>query len=230
MHFLRQLIWVLTHNANRVFAILLVDARRHVHRDLMRLQEEVQLFDLALLRPGADNLLAILRADPLHLAQAFRLLLDDRQGLLAKVLDDQFGFFGANAFDQTRAKIALNPFLRGWQALRKTGDVQLTAIAWIVLPLPLNGEQLPNLNTRQRANNCGQIITKEPPAIVQAEAHHGLMIIFIAKDNAFDGPFKCEHSYLFLNRYNKLAKTIPIYSSIPVNPASRGLLAVTFWQ
>src|SRR6266699_2015415 len=96
---LRHFIRILADHLDRVRAILLINACCQVHRHVVRLQEQVQFLDLALLGPGPHNLLAILRAYPLDLAQALRLLFDDGKGLLAEVLHNEFRLLWSDALD-----------------------------------------------------------------------------------------------------------------------------------
>ena len=68
MYVLRQLIGIFTNDLDRFLAILLVDARGDVHRHIVRLQEEMQFFDLALLGQRLDYLFPVFSADALHFA------------------------------------------------------------------------------------------------------------------------------------------------------------------
>jgi len=104
----------------------------------MRLQKEVQFFNLTLFIPGIDDLLAVLDTDALDLGQALRLLLDDRQRLLAKVFDDALGLLRANTLNQARTEIARDALGRGGQALGETDYAQLATIFGVLFPFPFD--------------------------------------------------------------------------------------------
>ena len=82
---------ILADGGERILAVLAVDLDRQPRRDLVALQEEHQIADLALLGPAGDDAVAHARADALRLGQPLRLQLDDRQRLLAEAIDDALG-------------------------------------------------------------------------------------------------------------------------------------------
>src|SRR5258708_19355226 len=166
IHILCQLIGIFTNDLDRFLAILLIDARCQIHRHIMGLQKEVEFFDFVLFSPGFSNLLAILHTYPFYLAQSFRLLFDNRQGLLTKVLDDASGFLWPNALNQSRTQVAGNAFWRSWQALSETGNVELTAILRVLLPFSFDRQQFANVHTWESSNNGRQIIAKYPPPTI----------------------------------------------------------------
>src|SRR5262249_32490547 len=53
------------------------------------------------------------------------------------------------------------------------------------------------MDARQSSNNGSQIIAKQPPMVIGAKARNGVMIIFIAKNDALNGAFECRHTELF---------------------------------
>src|SRR5260221_8652542 len=190
-------IGIFADHLDRIRAILLINACRQVHRHVVRLQEEVQFLDFALLGPGFYNLLAIPGTHPLDLAQALRLLLDDGKGLLSEVLHDEFRLLRSDTLYQAGAKVAGNAFDGSWQALCKAPDVQLPAILGIALPFTFNRQQLANVDAGQSADNGGQVIAKEPPIVIGAKARDSVMVVFVAKNDALNRAFECRHTELF---------------------------------
>src|SRR6266567_4234595 len=190
-------IGIFADHLDRSRAILLINACRQVHRHVIRLQEEVQFLDFALLGPGLYNLLAIPGAHTLDLVQALRLLLDDGKGLLAEVLHNEFRLLRSDTLYQARAKVAGNAFDGSWQALCKAPDVQLAAILGIAFPFTFNRQQLTNVDAGQGTNNGGQVIAKQPPIVIGAKACNGVMVVFVAKNDALNGAFECRHTELF---------------------------------
>src|SRR5581483_4077446 len=75
--------------------------------------------------------------------------------------------------------------------------MKLATITWVVLPFPLDREQFASMNPRQRPNNRCQIIAKKSPTIIETKACNGVVVIFIAKDNAFNRTFELWHINLF---------------------------------
>src|SRR5712692_6492718 len=106
IYILCQLVGILTDDFNRFLSILLIYARCQVHRHIVRLQKEMKFLDLTLFSPGFRNLLTILDTYTFHLAQPLRLLFNNRQCLLSKVLDDALSLLWTNTLNQTRTKVA----------------------------------------------------------------------------------------------------------------------------
>src|SRR5690242_20390721 len=113
------------------------------------------------------------------------------------MIHDQLRLLGSDPLNQTGAEVANDAIGGGGKALRKASDMQLAAIARIVLPLALDGQQLSHVNAGQGTNNGGQIIAKQPSTIIEAKTRNRIMIIFIPKDNTLDRSFKCWHTDLF---------------------------------
>src|SRR5216683_3335589 len=135
IYILCQLVGILTDDFNRFLSILLIDARSQVHRHIVRLQKEMKFLDLTLFSPGFCNLLTILDTYTFHLAQPFRLLFDNRQCLLSKVLDDALSLLWTNTLNQTRTKVASDTLDRSGKPLGEAGYVQLSSILRILFPI-----------------------------------------------------------------------------------------------
>src|SRR5215472_14166403 len=53
------------------------------------------------------------------------------------------------------------------------------------------------MDARQCSHNRGQIVAKQPPIVIGAKARNGVMVIFVAKNDALNGAFQCRHTQLF---------------------------------
>jgi hypothetical protein len=106
---------VLGHDANGVGAVGLENAHCPRRADAVAVQEDHDLADRLLIRPGGDDALGPLRADAVDLVQAFGLLLDDFEHRLAERPDQFLGVDRADAPDHARGEVLLDALGgRGW--------------------------------------------------------------------------------------------------------------------
>src|SRR6266852_1602937 len=132
------------------------------------------------------------------------------------MIDDQHCLLGSNALDQTGTEITGDAFSRSRKTRCKTGHVKLAAIARIILPLSLNCQQFTYMDAGQHANNGRQIVTEEPATIMRAKTRHSIMIVFIAKDNAFNRTFEPQHTHLFPQEHPFVGNDPPYLNTEPV--------------
>ena len=99
-HILGQTIGVLPHDPDRVLTVGPVDAGRVGGTDAVALEEQHHVAYLALLRPGPFDARDPARPDAGRFGEAFRLLLYDLQGLLAKAVHQAPGKHRADAPDK----------------------------------------------------------------------------------------------------------------------------------
>src|SRR5216683_4841683 len=97
-----QPIRVLRDELDGLGTVGLVDAHRARGADAVAMQEQHDLADHLLLGPTANDALRPLRADPGHLAQAARLLLDDLEHGIAESAHQLFGVDRPYAADHAR--------------------------------------------------------------------------------------------------------------------------------
>src|SRR6202022_933934 len=103
-----QPVRVLRDELDGVGTVVLVDAHRARGADAVAVQEQHDLTDDLLLGPTANDALRPLRADPGHLAQAARLLLDDVEHGVAESAHQLLGVDRPDAADHARAEILLD--------------------------------------------------------------------------------------------------------------------------
>jgi hypothetical protein len=166
-------------------AVGLVDLDRVVGGDPVRLEEDHHLLDLPLLLPGADDLLAALGADPLHLGQPLRPALDDVERLQAERRHQPRGHHLADPPDQAGPQILLDAVERGRGDRGIGGDPELPAVLGIVDPASAEAEVLPRLHAEQVADGGDQIAVSR-----HLEAHHAPGIFLIAEDDPLQHPFQ----------------------------------------
>ena len=100
------------------------------------MQKEHDLTDDLLLGPAGDDTLRPLRADPGHLTQPRRFLLDDVEHGLAKGAHELLGIDGPDAADHARAEVLLDPLdRRRRRDLEKRGS-ELNAVNAVIHPGP----------------------------------------------------------------------------------------------
>ena len=177
---------VLADGGERVFAVLAIDLDRQPRRDLMALQKEHQVADLALLGPAGDDAVAHARADALRLGQPLRLQLDDRQRLLAEAIDDALGGLRPQPLDDARPQVLLQSLRRDRRMRRAGGDAQMPPVLRVRLPLALDLDDLADAHARQRAHQRHQLAAKEPPIVVRTQPRNRVVRLFVAKDDALD--------------------------------------------
>ncbi len=132
----RQAVRIGLHHMHGLVAVLLVDLDRQVGADPIRVQEEHDLFDLALLLPGLGDHAHPLGTDVRDLLQALRLVFDHLQGGCAEVSDDALGKPRPNATHQSRAQVAADAGDGCRQSLLAHLYLELQAVFRVGDPLP----------------------------------------------------------------------------------------------
>ena len=135
-----QAIGILLDPDNGLVAIGLVNADSSGSPNAMGVQEDHDLPDDLLGRPGFDHPLFAFGANAVEFGQAFRGLLNDVKDLFLKGLDQFFGKVRADAFDHPGAEILFDAFEgTGWDDAERL-RLELQAMRPIVHPdaLPLN--------------------------------------------------------------------------------------------
>ena len=130
----RQPVRILLHHLQRVVTVLAVHLQRQSGAQAVPLQKNHQVLFRALLVPGVRNQGCALHAKARHLAQAPGILLNDLQRVHAKVLHNALGSFWANAFNESRAKIAADAFQRGRRQHRAVLRAKLPAVFRVAAP------------------------------------------------------------------------------------------------
>ena len=102
-------IGVFGHDLHGVRAVGLEDTNRPRGADPVAVQEDHDLSDDLLLRPGVRNTLGPHHSDPDDLSKAIGLSLDDVEDLVSKGLDHLLGVDRADAADHPGAQIFLDP-------------------------------------------------------------------------------------------------------------------------
>src|SRR5947209_1492138 len=106
---------ILLHPFDGPVAIGLVDPDSPGRADAMRLQEEHDSAHRLLLLPALPDALNPARAEPLHLLQEGRTLVDDSQRLVAKDSDDLAREVRPNPLDQSGTEVTLDRLGRLWR-------------------------------------------------------------------------------------------------------------------
>jgi hypothetical protein len=176
-------------DADRLVAVLLVDAHRQAWADLKLLQKQHNLFDLLLFLPSADNALDTLGAKPWHFAQPMRLVIDHVQRVDAECLGDALGGDWANTFDQPRAEVTPNAFDGGGQQIAVALDLELAAMLGVIDPAPFEFERFADLDANEFADHRYRVVFA-----MRCDTGHGIAVLLVLKGDAFEGCFECGHS------------------------------------
>ena len=148
---------VLGHDLNGIHAVGLVDPHRPRRADAMAVQKHHNLTYDFLLGPGVGEAFGAHPADAGHLAQPFRLRLDDIEHLLAERPDHLPGIDRPDAADHAGAEVFLDALDR--RGLRGTHEarLELLAMGTVVDPFPRCGDPLPRRNHGGVADDRHQI-------------------------------------------------------------------------
>ena len=171
---LRRFVAVGGHQARGVAGIEAVGGEEGAHRA-----------ERAMLGPGGRERRGALRPDPRHLAHPLRARVEDLQRPLAEVIHDPAREGGAQLADQPRAEVA-----RDGVELRRRAHVrglrpELRAVPRVGLPAPAEGQRLPRLDRRQRADDGDRLA---PPA--GPHAHHAEAVLRVIEGDALDRPLE----------------------------------------
>ena len=123
-----QPVRLVAHHRDRRVAVLLVDPHRQRGGHPDALQEDHHLLDGLLLLPRPPDHRRAFRAQPGHLDQPPRLLLDHPQRVHAEVPDDPAGGPRPDPLDQPRAEVAFDALDRGRQHRGVRVDLELPPV------------------------------------------------------------------------------------------------------
>jgi len=140
-----QAVGVFLHLVDGLVAVGLVDLDRQAGGDTMALQEEHDLLDRLLFRPGAGDHLHPLLADVRHFQQALRVVIEHVQRLQAEVVDDLLGGARPDAPDQPAAQVAAHRLDGGGHGLAHAFRPELVAVAGVLHPLAIEFHRLAGL-------------------------------------------------------------------------------------
>ena len=129
-----QAVRVLGHDLNSIHAVRLVDPYCACSADTIAVQENHDLANDLLFCPGVGNALGAYQTNAGHLAQPFRLGLDDIENLLAERLDHLFGIDRSDASDHSGAEIFLDAVNRRRRRRAHKARFELLAMGVIVDP------------------------------------------------------------------------------------------------
>jgi hypothetical protein len=130
-----QLIRVVLHNLKRFAAVLLVNLGGQVAAHAMAVQKQHHVAHGLLLLPGANDLLAALRADVGDFAQTLRKFIQYFEGLETEVVDDAFGIGFADAGHHAGTEVTAQTFHCGGSGLIQALYVELQSVLWMLDPL-----------------------------------------------------------------------------------------------
>ncbi len=180
-----QPVGVLLHQLRGVGAVGLVDLDRVVGGDPVRLEEDHHLLDLPLLLPGAHDLLASFGADPLHLGQPLRPVLDDVERLQAERRHHPGGHHLADPADQAGPQVLLDADERAGGDRGVGGDPELPAVLRVVDPRPAEAEVLARLHAQQVADGGHQVAVSR-----HLEPHHAPGVLLVREDDPLQHPLQ----------------------------------------
>ena len=150
---LGQAVWVGLDLLDRALAVGLVDAHRPAGADAVAVEEHHDLADDLLLGPGFLDALAALGADAVHVLQPGGLLLDDVENLLAELLHQLLGVYGADALDHAAAQVLLDALPGGGRGAVEHVGAELEAKLPVLDPAALGGHPLPGADRSQGADH-----------------------------------------------------------------------------
>jgi hypothetical protein len=146
-------------------------------------QEHHNLADHLLLGPAANDALRPLRADPSHLPQTARLLLDDVKDGISEGAHQLLCVNRPDAADHARAEILFDPLGRGWRRGLEERGSELDARRAVVDPAVARLDELAGRDHRSMAGNRDQVALATGFDAQDAEP-----IFFVVEGNALDEP------------------------------------------
>ena len=153
----RQPIRVFAHHLHGIGAVGLEDAHRPRRADAMLMQEDHDLADDLLIRPGRRDLGGPHRTDALDLPQPLGVGLDDVEHVLAELPDHALGVDRADAADHPGAKVLLDALdRRGGRGLQEPRP-ELLAMGAVVGPFARGRHPLAGRDHRRMAHRRDQI-------------------------------------------------------------------------
>ena len=152
-----QTVGVLGDHPHGVVAVGLVDPHRPRRADAIGVQEQHDLPDDLLLGPAGDDPCRSLGADPGHLPQALRLLLDEIEDGFPEAPDQPLGVDRADAADHARGQVALDTLQRCRRAGLEEGRPELLAVRAVVHPRAAHLDELTRADHRRLADHGRQL-------------------------------------------------------------------------
>ena len=172
---------VLRHHLDGVRAVSPEYPHRPRRAHAMAVQEHHDLADDLLLGPGVRYPLRPHFPDAGHLAQPFRLRLDDVEHLLAERADELAGIDRADAPDHPRAEILLDALDRGGRRGADEARPELLAMSAVVHPFAGGGDPFPRRHCRGMPDHGDQLAMAPRPGPQHAEA-----VLRIVEGDALD--------------------------------------------
>ena len=147
----------------------------------MRLEEDHDLADRLLVRPAGGDALCAQRTDTLHLAQTSRRPLDDVEDGVAERRHQTLGVGGADALDQARSEIALDPGRRARRRHLEVERAELRAVLARRLPAAARLHVLAGGDRRSDADHGYRLA-----AAAQLDPQHGEPAFGVVEDDLLD--------------------------------------------
>ena len=174
---------VLRHDLHGVGAVGPEYPHRPRRAHAMAVQEHHDLADHLLLGPGVGDPLRPHPADAGHLAQPFRLRLDDIEDLLAERPHKLAGVDRADPPDHARAEILLDALDRRRRGRADETRLELLAVGAVIDPLAGGGDPFPRRHHGGVADHGDQVAMPPRPGPQHAEA-----VLGIVEGDALDQP------------------------------------------
>ena len=171
----REAVGVLRHHLHGIGAVGPEYPHRPRRADAVAVQEHHDLADDLLLGPGIGDPLRPHLPDAGHLAQPFRLGLDDIEHLLAERPDQLAGVDRADAPDHAGAEILLDALDRGRLGGAHEARLELLAVGAVVDPLARGGDPLPRSHHGGMADHGDQVAM--PPRLRPQDAEAVLRVV-----------------------------------------------------
>ena len=153
----RQPVRVFAHDLDRIGAVGLEDAHRSRRADAMLMQEDHDLADHLLIRPGRGDLGRAHRADALDLPKPLGVGLDDVEHVLAELPDHALGVDRADTADHAGAEVLLDALDRRGGGCPQKPRPELLAMGAVVGPFARRRHPLAGRNHRRVADRGDQV-------------------------------------------------------------------------
>src|SRR5271166_2434938 len=176
-----QAIGVLRDELHRVGAVGLVDTHRARRADAVAVQEQHDLADDPLLGPAGDDTRRTLWADPGHLAQALRFLLDDVEHGFAEGPHQLLRVDRPDAADHPGAEIFLDALDRRRRRSPQKRGSELDAVRTVVDPASARLDELAGRDHRGVAENRDQVALP-----TSFDPQHAEAVIGVVEGDALD--------------------------------------------
>ncbi len=173
---------VLADLLDRLVPIGLVDAHRPCRADAVGLEEDHDLPDDLLLRPGAGYPLLALGTDTFQLQQPVGAVLDDVEHPLAEGPYQLAGEVRADALHHTRAQVLLDAVQGARRDDPEGRGLELEPVLAVVDPSPLAFDVLAGGDGRRRADHSHQV-----PLTAHLHAQHAEAALPAVEGDPLDG-------------------------------------------